>query len=141
MQVRFLTGPLMSYLYGDSYGYLRSVSPKGYQCTFIVQDGKGLKLFASREYRDHSRRKQIELHGLGLAPAPGPSFAADFPDATVFGFETEIADTEIDNLFRWMCGYAWLLKRCHDLGVIWTDAKLKNMGFLGDQPVIIDCGF
>lgn len=81
------------------------------------------------------------LHELGLAPKPGPSVEMEFPDAAVFGFETEIADTEIDDLFRWMCGYTWLLKRCHEQDVLWKDAKLKNMGFLKGQPVIIDCGF
>lgn len=148
----------MAYQFSTSFNYLRQheSSGEGCDCVFAIRGGVGLKYYRCLDIRDRAYRQQRALHRMGLAPACEKRFTEQFPDVTVFGYETEVIEgiPRSDDFERWedyrvvldafRCRYFAqryeLHVRCERAGVTFGDDNDFNTGFKDDVLLILDTG-
>ena len=106
-------------------------------CTFIPYTlNIGVKLYTILSERDGALKNQMIAHHYNVGPKCGTPFEIILNDVPRFGYLTEIAEPMSISL--WNDISYDMKKKYEDLGFLFRDWWVTNVGVLNNKPVVID---
>lgn len=119
--------------------------PSGVACTYVqLTDEIGVKCYPdARINRNYSFRKQKYLHRKKLAPRAYFKFEIHDPfyEGAISCYVTQHAELCSQLEFRKLRNAVELKKKLLKLGIVVTDVRARNCGFVNGRLVLIDCDY